>query len=135
MPPALGSWGRRFKGEAPAAGKLPGLQLCFVGCWSVEEDQRHLIYHHLKLRAVAGLPLAFTKARPLPRGGDPVLKWRMKFLLLCGGLLLLALGSGAFFVLLMRGSESILVYPAAVSMYLGLGLTLYAVMMWTDRED
>jgi hypothetical protein len=57
----------------------------------------------------------------------------MQFLLLCGSLLLLALGSGAFFVLLMRGSESILVYPAAVSMYRGLGL--YAVMMWTDRED
>ena len=30
----------------------------------------------------------------------------MKFLLLCVGLLLLTLGSGAFFVLLMRGSES-----------------------------
>jgi hypothetical protein len=65
----------------------------------------------------------------------PVLDWPMKFLLLCVGLLLLTLGSGAFFVLLMRGSESILVYPAAASMYLGLGLTVYALMMWTDRED
>jgi hypothetical protein len=64
-----------------------------------------------------------------------MLDWQMKFLLLCGGLLLLALGSGAFFVLLMRGSESILVYPAAVGMYLGLGLTLYALTMWTDQED
>ena len=64
-----------------------------------------------------------------------MLDWRMKFLLVCGGLSLLALGSGAFFVLLMRGSESILVYPAAVSMYVSLGLTLYALMMWTDRED
>ena len=45
----------------------------------------------------------------------------MKFLLLCGGLPLLALASGAFFVLLMPGSKSILIYPAAVSMYLGLG--------------
>ena len=59
----------------------------------------------------------------------------MKFLLLCGGLLLLALGSGAFFVLLIRGSEFILAYLAAVSTDPGSGLTLYAVMMWTDRED
>ena len=96
--------------------------------------------------ALANRPLSLREARPSGSGSGffadseadatpPVLDWRMKFLLLCVGLLLLTLGSGAFFVLLMRGSESILVYPAAASMYLGLGLTVYALMMWTDRED
>ena len=54
-------------------------------------------------------------------------------LLLFVGLLLLLLGAVGFFVLLMRGLESILVYPAAACMYLGLGLTLYAILtLWTD---
>jgi hypothetical protein len=57
----------------------------------------------------------------------------MKLLLLFVGLALLVLGAGGFFVLLLRGAESILVYPAAVCMYVGLGLTLYAtLMLWTD---
>jgi hypothetical protein len=46
----------------------------------------------------------------------------MKLLLLFVGLALLVLGAGGFFVLLLRGAESILVYPAAVCMYVALGL-------------
>ena len=54
-------------------------------------------------------------------------------LLLFVGLLLLLLGAVGFFVLLMQGLESILVYPAAACMYFGLGLTLYAILtLWTD---
>jgi hypothetical protein len=41
------------------------------------------------------------------------------------GLLLLGLGASGFFILLTRGSESILVYPFAGLMYIGLGLALY----------
>jgi hypothetical protein len=34
------------------------------------------------------------------------------------------------------GGESILVYPFAGLMYLGLGVALYAILMfWTDAED
>jgi hypothetical protein len=58
----------------------------------------------------------------------------MKLSLLVGGLLLLVLGG--FFVLLMRGAESILVYPTAICMYVGLALTLCAtLMLWTDHES
>ena len=59
-----------------------------------------------------------------------------KLMLLLGGLLVLALGTVGFFFLLLRGAESILVYPAAACMYVGLGLTLYAMLMfWTDLES
>jgi hypothetical protein len=38
-----------------------------------------------------------------------------------------------FFLLVLRGSDSPLVYVIAASMYVGLGLTLYAsVILWTD---
>jgi hypothetical protein len=58
----------------------------------------------------------------------------MKALIL--GLLLLVVGAAGFFVLLMRGSESILVYPLAGLMYVGLGLGLYAIStFWTDGEE
>jgi hypothetical protein len=50
--------------------------------------------------------------------------------------LLLVVGAAGFFVLLMRGSESILVYPLARLMYVGLGLALYAIStFWTDGEE
>jgi len=56
----------------------------------------------------------------------------MKFLLLLVGLLLLVLGAVGFFVLLMRGTESILVYPTAACMYVGLGVTLFATLvLWS----
>ena len=59
-----------------------------------------------------------------------------KLMLLLGGLLVLALGTVGFFFLLLRGAKSILVYPAAACMYVGLGLTLYAMLMfWTDLES
>jgi hypothetical protein len=52
------------------------------------------------------------------------------------GLLVLAISAAGFFVLLMRGSESILIYPLAALMYVGLGLVLYAVStFWTPEED
>jgi hypothetical protein len=55
----------------------------------------------------------------------------MKLLLL--GLLLLVPGALAFFFLVMRGSDSYLVYLTAGCVYVGLGLTLYAsVVLWTD---
>ena len=55
----------------------------------------------------------------------------MKLLLL--GLLLLVPGALAFFFLVMRGSDSYLVYLTAGCLYVGLGLTLYAsVVLWTD---
>jgi hypothetical protein len=42
-------------------------------------------------------------------------------------------GALALFLLLKEGAHSYLVYPAAVSMYLGLALALYAtVILWTD---
>jgi hypothetical protein len=57
----------------------------------------------------------------------------MKLLPLLAGLLLLVLGALGFFVLLMRGTESILLYPTAACMYVGLGLTLYAILtLWAD---
>jgi hypothetical protein len=60
----------------------------------------------------------------------------LKLTLFLLGLLLLASGAVGFFFLLMRGAESILVYPAAACMYVGLGLTLYAMLMlWTDFES
>jgi hypothetical protein len=49
------------------------------------------------------------------------------------GLLLLVPGALAFFFLVMRGSDSYLVYLTAGLLYVGLGLTLYAsVVLWTD---
>ena len=55
----------------------------------------------------------------------------MKLLLL--GLLLLVPGALAFFFLVMRGSDSYLVYLTASCLYVGLGLTLYAsVVLWTE---
>ena len=60
----------------------------------------------------------------------------MKLVLLILGLLLLVVGAAGFFVLLMRGSESILVYPLARLMYVSLGVALYAILtFWTDGED
>jgi hypothetical protein len=64
--------------------------------------------------SLAGLP---TEAEAAPG-----LKGHMKLSLLVVGLLFLLPGAVAFFVLLMRGSESILVYPTAACMYVGLGL-------------
>jgi hypothetical protein len=52
------------------------------------------------------------------------------------GVLLLGLSAAGFFVLLMRGTESILIYPLAALMYVGLGLVLYAVStFWIHDED
>jgi len=49
------------------------------------------------------------------------------------GVLLFVPGALALFLLLKEGAQSYLVYPAAVSMYLGLALALYAtVILWTD---
>ena len=48
----------------------------------------------------------------------------MKLVMLILGILLLVVGAAGFFVLLMRGSESILVYPLAGLMYVGLGVAL-----------
>ena len=60
----------------------------------------------------------------------------MKLVMLILGILLLVVGAAGFFVLLMRGSESILVYPLAGLMYVGLGVALYAILtFWTDSED
>ena len=60
----------------------------------------------------------------------------MKLVMLIVGLLLLGVGAGGFFALLMRGTESILVYPFAAVMYVGFGFALYAVLtLWTDDED
>ena len=57
-------------------------------------------------------------------------------MLLILGLLLLVVGAAGFFVLLMRGSESILVYPLAGLIYVSLGVALYAILtFWTDGED
>ena len=59
----------------------------------------------------------------------------MKLSLFVVGLLFLVPGAVGFFVLLMRGSDSILVYPAAACMNVGLGLVLYAILMfWTTDE-
>jgi hypothetical protein len=59
----------------------------------------------------------------------------MKLVMLILGLLLLVVGAAGFFVLLMRGSESMLVYPLGL-MYVGLGVALYAILtFWTDGED
>ena len=56
----------------------------------------------------------------------------MKLLLLLGVLLLVPSALG-FFLLVMRGTDSYLTYLAAASLYVGLGLTLYAtVMLWTE---
>ena len=52
------------------------------------------------------------------------------------GLLLLAVSAAGFFVLLMRGSESVVIYPLAALMYVGLGLGLYAIStFWTGGDD
>jgi hypothetical protein len=60
----------------------------------------------------------------------------MKLVMLILGILLLVVGAAGFFVLLMRGSESILVYPLAGLMYVGLGVALYTILtFWTDGED
>jgi hypothetical protein len=41
-----------------------------------------------------------------------------------------------FFWLVVRGTDSVLVYVAAIAMYVGLGVTLYAtVMLWVDDEQ
>jgi len=59
----------------------------------------------------------------------------MKLVMLILGLLFLVVGAAGFFVLLMRGSESMLVYPLGL-MYVGLGVALYAILtFWTDGED
>jgi hypothetical protein len=58
----------------------------------------------------------------------------MKLVMLILGLLLLVVGAAGFFVLLMRGSESILVYPLAGLMYVGLGVAAI-LTFWTDGED
>jgi hypothetical protein len=49
------------------------------------------------------------------------------------GVLTLVPSATMFFLLVLRGSDSPLVYVIAASMYVGLGLTLYAsVILWTD---
>jgi hypothetical protein len=54
-------------------------------------------------------------------------------LLLVLGVLLFVPSALVFFVLVMRGAESHLVYISAASMYIGFGLTLYAIVtLWTD---
>jgi hypothetical protein len=56
----------------------------------------------------------------------------MKLLLDLGVLLLMPSALG-FYLLVMRGTDSYLTYLAAASLYVGLGLTLYAiVMLWTE---
>ncbi len=38
-----------------------------------------------------------------------------------------------FFTLVMRGTDSLLVYVAAATMYVGMGITLYTtVVLWTE---
>jgi len=60
----------------------------------------------------------------------------MKLLPLILGLLLMIAGAAGFFAFLMRGTESIVIYPLAALMYVGLGLALYAIVtLWTDDED
>jgi hypothetical protein len=55
----------------------------------------------------------------------------MKLLLVLGVLLLVP--SVGFYLLVMRGTDSHLTYLAAASLYVGLGLTLYAtVMLWAE---
>ena len=66
---------RRATAGAPLQAKetptlAAGVSLCFQGI-GAEERQRHPIYHHLKLRAVAGLSLALTKAMPPRREAKP----------------------------------------------------------------
>jgi hypothetical protein len=51
------------------------------------------------------------------------------------GILLLGLSAAGFFVLLMRGSESVLIYPLAALMYVGLGIALYAASTFWTHED
>jgi hypothetical protein len=51
------------------------------------------------------------------------------------GILLLGLSAAGFFVLLMRGSESVLIYPLAALMYVGLGIALYAAWTFWTHED
>jgi hypothetical protein len=52
------------------------------------------------------------------------------------GLLLLTVSAAGFFALLVRGTESILIYPLAGLMYAGLGIVLYAIStLWTHDED
>jgi hypothetical protein len=60
----------------------------------------------------------------------------MKLVPLILGLLLMVVGAAGFFTLLMRGTESIVIYPLAGLMYVGLGVTLYAIVtFWTDDQD
>ena len=59
----------------------------------------------------------------------------MKLATLIVGLLLTAVGAAGFFVLLMGGSESILIYPLAALMYVGFGIALYsASTIWTPDD-
>jgi hypothetical protein len=54
-------------------------------------------------------------------------------LLLALGVLMLVPGAIFFFTLVMRGTDSLLVYVAAATMYVGMGITLYAtVVLWTE---
>jgi hypothetical protein len=57
----------------------------------------------------------------------------MRLLLL--GLLLLVPSALGFIVLVMRGAESFLVYICAASMYVGFGLTLYAIVILWNPDD
>jgi hypothetical protein len=59
----------------------------------------------------------------------------MKLAILIISLVLFVLGACGFFVLLMRGWESILVYPLAAMMYVGLGIALYFASTWWTREE
>jgi hypothetical protein len=60
----------------------------------------------------------------------------MKLAALFVGLVLFGVGATGFFVLLMRGSESMLIYPLAALMYAGLGIALYSIStLWTSEED
>ena len=66
---------RRAPAGAPLQAKrnpdLGSRGLSLLSGIGAEERQRHPIYHHLKLRAVAGLSLALAKARPPRREAKP----------------------------------------------------------------
>lgn len=54
-------------------------------------------------------------------------------LLLALGVLMLVPSAIFFFMLVMRGTDLLLVYVAAATMYVGMGITLYAtVVLWTE---
>ena len=90
-------------------------------------DRQLRTFIQLPFKALDEISLRESSARTWPGRR----RQRMKLLLL--GLLLLVPGGLAFFFLVMRGSDSYLVYLTAGCLYVGLGLTLYAiVVLWTD---